>query len=485
MNLVTRIRSAIGLQTKAAPMLSGVDDSRGWWRVFESFPGAWQQDIVVDRDAVLSHPIVYACVTLIASDIGKLTLQLRELDENRIWRETVSPAFSPVLRKPNHFQTRQQFVENWLVSKLIYGNAYVLKERDMRGVVVRLYVLDPARVRPLVAPNGDVFYELNSDDISHLPTDIRAAPASEIIHDRMECLFHPLVGISPIFACGLAATQGLKILNNSVKFFENMARPSGILTAPGQISDETALRLKEHWEKNYRADNIGKIAVLGDDLKYTPMAVTAVDSQQVQQSDEASRQICSAFHVPAYMVGVGSPPPYNNTEALNQHYYDKCLHKLIDALENCLDDGLGLHNTDKTLRTEFDLNDLLRMDTTALVKNLGEMVKSSIITVNEGRARLNFGPVTGGDTPYMQQQNYSLEALAKRDALPDPFATATPAATPALPVDENAAKAIDASFKKHADDMLKAIADIAPKQTEEAEFLAALSKRFDLEPACV
>jgi phage portal protein BeeE len=30
-------------------------------------------------------------------------------------------------------------------------------------------------------------------------------------------------------------------------------------------------------------------------------------------------------------------------------------------------------------------------------------------------------PVDGGDTPYLQQQNYSLSALNKRDALEDPF----------------------------------------------------------------
>jgi HK97 family phage portal protein len=399
-------------------------DNRGWYTVFESFPGAWQQNVEINQDKVLSHPIVYACVTLIASDIGKLTLRLMEKSGD-IWTETFSPAFSPVLRKPNHFQTRQQFIESWLISKLTYGNAYILKVRDMRGVVTAMYVLDANRVKPLVSPDGSVFYALNSDDLSKLPYDIPAIPASEIMHDRMECLFHPLVGISPLFAAGLAATQGLKIANNSATFFENMSRPSGILTAPGQISDETALRLKEHWEKNYKAGNIGKIAVLGDDLKYQPMTVNASDSQMVEQDDKAAERICSAFHVPAYMVGVGTPPPYNNTEALNQHYYDKCLHKLLDAQENVLDDGLGLWNvTDRRLRVEFDLDDLLRMDTTTQVKNLAEQVKAGFLAPNEARQRRNLSGVTGGKSPYLQQQNYSLEALAKRDAGADPFATA-------------------------------------------------------------
>jgi phage portal protein BeeE len=53
---------------------------------------------------------------------------------------------------------------------------------------------------------------------------------------------------------------------------------------------------------------------------------------------------------------------------------------------------------------------------------------------NEGRAKFDLKPVKGGDSPYLQQQNYSLEALAKRDAQADPFAPATPPATKPAPV---------------------------------------------------
>jgi HK97 family phage portal protein len=447
---------------KAVQSLSGVDD-RGWFRVFESYPGAWQQNVTLDRDAILQNPTVYACVTLIASDMGKLALMLREMDADEIWNAVSIPAFSPVLRKPNHFQTRQQFVESWLISKLIHGNTYVLKQRDMRGVVTALYVLDPSRCKPLVAPNGDVFYELNSDDLSRLPFDIIAAPAAEIIHDRMECLFHPLVGISPLYAAALAATQGLKIAQNSAKFFENMARPSGILTAPAQISDEVANRLKEHWESNYRQDNIGKVAVLGDGLSYAPMAVNAVDSQQVEQSEEAAKQICSAFHVPAYMVGVGTAPPYNNTETLNQHYYDKCLHKLIDAFEACMDEGLGLpYVTGKSLRVEFDLDDLLRMDQTTKIKALSEAVKVGGMSPNEMRKKMNLSPVKGGDQPYLQEQNWPLQVLANRPPPADKPADPAPTAPPM------------------SDDGTKALA-MVERMGREAEFMRAIRSRFDRE----
>lgn len=433
-----------GLEIRRAKALtlSGVDDSRGWWRIWESHTGAWQQDIVVRQDHVMAQATVFACMTLIASDLGKLCLKLMQKTGD-IWQEIESPAFSPVLRKPNRYQTRQKFIEQWIISKLSQGNTYVLKQRDARGVVVAMYVLDPCRVRPLVAPDGSVYYSLMEDNLSTVFENFPAVPASEIIHDRMVCLFHPLVGVSPIFACGLAATQALKIQQNSAKFFENMSRPSGVLTAPGEISDNTAARLKANWEANFTGEKIGKVAVLGDGLKYEAMTVNAVDAQLVEQLKLSAEQICSTFHVPAYMVGAAPPPAYNNIEALNQQYYSQCLQALIESVEASLDEGLGLTNvTGKMLGTEFELDDLLKMDTATLTTTLGEQVAKGISKPNEARRRLNLIPVIGGDTPYLQQQNYSLAALDKRDTGADPFGTSKPAA-PALPAPTVPVKAIE------------------------------------------
>jgi HK97 family phage portal protein len=414
-------------------MLSGVDDSRGWWPIVrESYAGAWQQNVEVNNDRVMANWAVFACMTLISGDIGKLRLKLVEKDEDDIWTATQSAAFSPVLRKPNHFQTRQKFIEQWITSKLSHGNTYVLKERDQRGVVVRMYVLDPTRVRPLVAPNGDVYYQLQDDDISRLPESIPAAPASEIIHDTMICLFHPLVGISPIYACGLAAMQGQNILENSTRFFGNSSQPGGVLTAPGQIADDTAKRLKEHWERNYTGANAGRIAVLGDGLKYEAMSVTATDAQLIEQLKLSAQVISACFHVPAWKIGVAPLPAGQKIEDLNQIYYSDCLQSLIESVEASLDEGLGLSAvTGRELGVEFDLDDLLRMDTGTLTTALRDQVGAGITAPNEARARVNLPPVEGGATPYLQQQNYSLAALAKRDAREDPFAAPKSEAPPA------------------------------------------------------
>jgi HK97 family phage portal protein len=412
------------------------DHRAGWFSLIrEPFAGAWQRNIEIRVDSILTHSAVFRCISLISSDIAKMRIRLVAQDSNGIWTETDNPAFSPVLRKPNRYQTRIQFFANWVESKLVHGNTYVLKERDARNVVTRLHVLDPQLVTVLVAPDGSVYYQLRTDHLSGIQTETIAVPASEIIHDRWNTLRHPLVGTSPISACGLAATQGISIQNSSAKFFEHGGRPAGILTAPGHINEDTARRLKEYWDSNYGSGGaeVGRTAVLGDGLEYKPMMMTAVDAQLIEQLKWSAETVCSVFGIPAQMVGIGPPPTYNNIEALNQAYYSQCLQVLLEATELLLDEGLELP---KPYGTEFDLDDLLRMDTATKVKAAAEAVGSGTMAPNEARRRyFGLGPTDGGESPYLQVQNYSLAALAKRDQNSTPVTPGLdqPAAAPASP----------------------------------------------------
>lgn len=400
--------------------------------VLESFSGAWQKNVVVEgKDSLLRNSAVYACVTGIAGDIAKMRIKLCEND-NGIWSEiTENKPWLPVLRKPNHYQNRIQFLETWEISKLLHGNAYILKERDKRGVVNALYPLDPHRVVPLVTTEGDVYYQLNQDDLSRVPEASVTVPASEIIHDRAACLFHPLVGIPPLFACALSSTLGNRIQRHSSQFFLNRAVPGGMLTAPETIDDVTAKRLKEEFEKNYSGENIGRIVVLGDGLKFELMQMTAEHAQLAEQFKMSVEDIARAFHYPLFKLGGPVPALAGNVEALITTYYTDCLQGLIESLELLLDEGLELP---PGLGTELDLDNLMRMDTAGLYEANSEAVNGGWMAPDEARFKANYKPVPGGATPYLQQQNYSLAALAKRDAKEDPFgANKTEPAPPEKP----------------------------------------------------
>lgn len=364
----------------------------GWTTIFESFAGAWQQDVRVDRETLLTFSPVFACVNAIASDVAKLPIQLTQRTGN-VWQPAAQNL--DVLRRPNSLQTRSQFYRQWMESKLLHGNTYALIERGSRGQVVELRVLDPHRVDPLVSEMGDVFYRLSG---SHDPfvSDPRAhaviVPQREIIHDRGPTYSHPLIGLSPIRACNFAASQGVHIQKNSAKLFSNMSRPAGILTADGAISDETAKRIKSQWESGYSGDNYGKTAVLADGLKYQPIAVTPKDAELVEQLRWSAEDVCRAFGVPAARVGVvpaASGLTYQNISALIEGYYRDTLQQHLESIEELLDNALGLPPHQ---RTEFDTSELLRMDPEAEQRMLTGYVSSNIMDADEARARIGLPP---------------------------------------------------------------------------------------------
>jgi len=433
------------LLRKAAQALSPVGiwanstSSLGWTTVLETTTGSWQQDVPVNLTSVTANWAVWSCASLISGDIAKMPACLQKYNEaQEIWEEGDDWA---LLRRPNRYQTWIEFSQSWDYSQLFWGNTYVLKERDRKGEIVALYVLDPCRVTPLVAEDGSIYYELAMDNLAHLQDGRVIVPASEIIHDRYKTPWHPLIGVSPLYACGAAASQGIAIQGNSTAFFQNLSRPGGFLTVPGSISLEKATELKANWQSGFTGDNAGKVALLSDGLTYQQNnIISASDSQLLEQLKFTGEMVCACFHVPPYKLGLGVMPTVANTGILNQEYFEQALQYLVTKKEARLTEGLELRQPN--FRVSLDESALLRMDPAARMESYKTQISSGMLAPNEARRDENRPPLTGGDVAYLQVQNYSLEALNKRDSQPDPFAPAKPAA-PALPAPAPADQPVD------------------------------------------
>ncbi len=297
---------------------------------------------------------------------------------------------------------------------------------------------------------------------------------------------HPLIGLPPVYAAGLAATQGHHIQENSTSFFRNGGRPSGVIEIPGSITEENAKKLKSNWDSGYTGENAGKTAILSNGAKYNPTTFSPVDAQTVEQLKMTAEIVCSVFRVPAYKIGVGQPPSSDNVEALEQQYYSQCLQTLIESIELLLDEAL---ETGENESTEFDVTTLLRMDSERRMKTLGDAVKNTLLTPNEARKRENLPPLAGGDALYLQQQNYSLEALSRRDAREDPFASAGKTVSSQLPdgasdgnkaISETEHDAVKAMFRGDTEKMTERELSIIRALGEEfSTVLADLQRTFE------
>ena len=118
-------------------------------------------------------------------------------------------------------------------------------------------------------------------------------PAREIIHDRMNCLFHPLVGTPPVFASGLASMLGLNAQRASALLFENASTPGGILTAPGEVSEDQQAAVQGGMGKPLLARSISAASrCSAAALKYEKVAMTHVEGQMVENLKWSAEVVC-------------------------------------------------------------------------------------------------------------------------------------------------------------------------------------------------
>lgn len=389
-------------------------ESRGWWNVLihEPFTGAWQHNRELRKGTLLTYPTLYACINRIVSDVGKLPFRVLSPDKSGVDVEREGWALE-LLRHPNHYQTESQFREYWILSKLLSGNAYIFIARDERGRPESLHVLDSHKVLPMVTDSGRVFYQLNSDKLngilpSEYPLDNLTVPATDIIHDRMNCFFHPLLGVPPIAAAHVPSLKNMRILRSADHFFDSsMQNAAGILTAPAGITEKEADALVSYWQNNFGNSRVG---VLGSDVKFTSMAVKSSDSQLVEQLKYSDEQICQPFGIPPFKIGLGSIPSGMDVASLNLLYFCDAIQAHVTAMEDLLTTALKLAGG----KVEIDISALLRMDEVHRSEVETRLVGGMVKTPNESRAFFNLPPVEGGDTLWGQHQDYPLGMLADR-----------------------------------------------------------------------
>ncbi len=412
--------------------------SPGWTgtiTVPASWPIGWWQQGMTPRYTG-PNSAVEACTSAIAQTIASLEVgHFRSTgDGGRI--ELTNTNVAHVLRRPNDYQTRADFVLNLLLSELYAGNGFALAERDTRGAISALHIVPPNTVSPcVVEQTGDVFYELSKPLL--FPSDafkeLRYIPQRDVLHIRGKTPRHPLIGESPITAAMVAVHGADAIQTHISAFFGNAARPSGFLSAPGAIKKESADRLREEWQEATSKRNTGRVAVLPGGLTWNPLTMTGADAALIETYRLTIQDIARVYRVPPQVIGETAGLTYANSESLMRFWLASGLGFMVEHLELALTRFFDLPTNEWI---SFDIDYLLRTDFSARIDGLVKGVQGGLYSPNEARAREGLPAVAFGNEPRVQAQVVPLSAASKIPASPSaPAAPATPA-TPAKGADD-------------------------------------------------
>lgn len=403
-------------------------------------PGTWQRNLnpSVDPSVLVAFSAVYACVQRIASDMGKLPIRIVEVDsDTREETDLNEDPFEKLMRQPNEYQTRVDFIQTLMCSTLLQGNGVAWMRRNGRNEPIELHPWDWRQVEIRIAPDGSIFYKLGANKLAGFPNGL-VAPARDVIHHRMPMASaYPLHGVTPIYAAAASGSLGLRVLQQSQQFFGNMARPSGVLTSEQNIDPTTAEDLRTRWRNNYREGGIGDTAVLGFGMKWQSVTLNAVDAQLIEQLRFSVEDVCRVFMVPTFLVGDTSKVTYRNSEQLARAYLQNCLGYHVEALQERLNLSFEFGTRFKVM---FDLDALLRTELDQRFSAYQKALQSGVLTINEARALEGYGPVEGGDEPMIQSQNVPLSIAvdnAKNPPAPPPALAAPGAEDPAEDPDDD------------------------------------------------
>jgi len=379
MSLITRIKSAIGLESRSVLGVNG-------WPIPLSATS-------VTPDSAQSVAACYAAVALIAEAIGSLPLRLYRQDGDDRKAATDHPLHTVLHRAPNEQQSATEFWE-WMVSSmLLTGNAYA---RIVRGWDGQARSLDPMVTSNVtIMRKGETIggYEYTDRDGKRE----RLLP-SEVFHLRHRAGNDPLVGVSPITAARAVIQLAQAEAQHGQSTFNNGTRASGILSMPGRLKPEQRQAIAASWASQYAGGiNAGKVPIMEEGSTFTPISLSLADSEWVASRRFSVEEVARIFKVPPVLIGDLSHSTYSNSVAMDMFFAKHTLGRHLSAIEGAINRQLLTPQAARTMYAEFSLEGLLRGASTERAAFYSSAIASGWMRPSEARRLENMSVIEGLD----------------------------------------------------------------------------------------
>ena len=375
-------------------------DDRTVGSSFAFFLGNSASGKVVTERTSLQITAVYACVRILSEAVAGLPLHFYKYGAN----------------KPNPEMTSFIFRETLMTHLLLWGNAYAQIIRNGKGDVVALYPLMPNKMTVQRDDNGEIYYLYSKSVEEGKPED-----AGYIVLRKEDVLHIPglgfdgLVGYSPIAMAKNAIGLAIATEEFGSKFFANGAAPSGVLEHPGTIKDPTKVR--EAWLSQFGgSSNSGKVAVLEEGMKYTPISISPEQAQFLETRKFQINEIARIFRVPPHMVGDLEKSSFSNIEQQSLEFVKYTLQPWIVRWEQNLNKSLIKKEDKNKFFFSFNVEGLLRGDYQSRMNGYAVARQNGWMSANDIRSLENMDLIPAEDGGDLYLINGNMLPLNKAGA---------------------------------------------------------------------
>ena len=362
--------------------------------------GSTSGKAVTERSA-MQMTAVYSCVRILAEAIAGLPLHLyRYTPDGSKVKAVDHPLYLLLHDEPNPEMSSFVFRETLMTHLLLWGNAYAQIIRNGKGEVVALYPLMPNRMSVDRDKHGQLYYTYTraSDEAPTMNGMTVLLPPSDVLHIP-GLGFDGLVGYSPIAMAKNAIGLAIATEEYGAKFFANGAAPSGVLEHPGTIKDPS--RVREAWMSQFGGSaNSGKVAVLEEGMKYTPISISPEQAQFLETRKFQINEIARIFRIPPHMVGDLEKSSFSNIEQQSLEFVKYTLDPWVIRWEQSIQRALLRPEEKKRYFAKFNVEGLLRGDYQSRMNGYAVARQNGWMSANDIRELENLDRIpaeAGGD----------------------------------------------------------------------------------------
>ena len=317
----------------------------------------------VNERSAMQMTAVYSCVRILAEAVAGLPLHLYRYNATGGKEKAIDhPLYQLLHDEPNPEMSSFVFRETLMTHLLLWGNAYAQIIRNGKGEVLALYPLMPNKMTVDRDEKGRLYYtyQRSNDEAPTMKGSTVTLNSTDVLHIP-GLGFDGLVGYSPIAMAKNAIGMAIACEEFGAKFFANGAAPSGVLEHPGTIKDPA--RVRDAWQSQFGgSSNSGKVAVLEEGMKYTPISISPEQAQFLETRKFQINEIARIFRVPPHMVGDLEKSSFSNIEQQSLEFVKYTLDPWIIRWEQSMARVLLSLDEKKEFFIKFNLEGLLRGD---------------------------------------------------------------------------------------------------------------------------
>lgn len=371
----------------------------------------------VNERSAMQMTAVYSCVRILAEAVAGLPLHLYRYKEDGGKKRAIDNNLYHLLHdEPNKEMSSFIFRETLMTHLLLWGNAYAQIIRNGKGEVVALYPLMPNKMQVDRDENGELYYiyTRSSEEAKTMEGATVYLTPRDVLHIP-GLGFDGLVGYSPIAMAKNAIGLAIATEEYGAKFFANGAAPSGVLEHPGTIKDPS--RLRENWNSTFGGSaNSGKVAVLEEGMKYTPISISPEQAQFLETRKFQIDEIARIFRVPPHMVGDLEKSSFSNIEQQSLEFVKYTLDPWVIRWEQSLSRSLLNEDEKRKHFFKFNLEGLLRGDYESRMSGYATARQNGWMSANDIRELENLDKIPAEDGGDLYLINGNMLPLNKAGA---------------------------------------------------------------------